>query len=79
MTYVYIIRSLSDGSRRYFGITSDLKIRLKEHNAGRSPHTAKYVPWRLETYIAFADKQKAMMFERYLKTGSGKAFSRKRF
>jgi putative endonuclease len=64
MTYAYIIRGLPDSSKRYFGITSDLKVRLKDHNAGRSLHTAKYGPWRLETYIASADRQKAIMFLR---------------
>jgi putative endonuclease len=43
----------------------------------KSSHTAKYKPWRLVTYIAFADKPKAEAFERYLKSGSGHAFARK--
>jgi putative endonuclease len=58
--------------------TSDLRKRLAEHNSGRSPHTAKYVPWRLVTYVAFSDEQKAETFERYLKSGSGHAFASKR-
>ena len=33
----------------------------------------------METYIAFSDKEKAMAFERYLKTGSGREFSRRLF
>jgi len=33
----------------------------------------------LLTYHAFQDKYKAYDFERYLKTGSGKAFASKRF
>ncbi len=78
MFYVYILRNLSNPLRRYFGITRDLRSRLAEHNAGRSEHTAKYVPWMVETYIAFSDKRKAIDFERYLKTGSGQAFSKKR-
>lgn len=78
MVYVYILRSLSAPSKRYFGITSDLRKRLKDHNAGRSSHTARFAPWQLETYVAFTNKQKAIEFERYLKTGSGRAFSRRR-
>lgn len=78
MTYVYILKSLVDSSKRYFGITSNLKRRMHEHNYGHSCHTTKYLPWQLETYIAFRDKQQAVRFEKYLKTGSGKAFSKKR-
>jgi putative endonuclease len=37
-----------------------------------------YAPWRLVTYVAFSDEQKAESFERYLKSGSGHAFARKR-
>jgi putative endonuclease len=76
--YVYLIESLSERCQRYVGATADLKQRLDEHNDGRSFHTAKYKPWRLITYVAFAERTKAEAFERYLKSGSGHAFARKR-
>ncbi len=79
MVYVYLIESLSISGQRYVGITVDLKRRLQEHNAGKSAHTSKYLPWRLVTYIAFSDRNKAEAFERYLKSGSGHAFAAKRF
>ena len=78
MRYVYLLQSESSLDQRYVGITSDLKQRLAEHNGGKSSHTSKYVPWKLVTYIAFSDEQKAETFERYLKSGSGHAFARKR-
>ena len=78
MRYVYLLQSESSLDQRYVGITSDLKQRLAEHNAGKSPHTSKYVPWKLVTYVAFLDEQKAEFFERYLKSGSGHAFAKKR-
>ena len=78
MHYVYLIESLSEHGQRYVGVTVDLKQRLDEHNAGKSFHTTKYKPWRLVTYIAFAERTKAEAFERYLKSGSGHAFARKR-
>lgn len=78
MKYVYILRSLSHPEQRYFGITSDLRQRLKDHNQGRCKHTSKFCPWRVETYIGFSDERRAVAFEKYLKTGSGKAFSGKR-
>ncbi len=78
MYYVYLIESESVPGRRYVGLTSDLRRRLDDHNAGKSPHTAKYKPWRLVTYIAFSDRRKAEEFERYLKSGSGHAFANRR-
>ena len=78
MRYVYLLQSETVAGQRYVGATSDLRKRLAEHNAGRSPHTSKYAPWRLVTYLAFSDDQKAETFERYLKSGSGHAFASKR-
>jgi predicted GIY-YIG superfamily endonuclease len=76
--YVYLLRSESDPTRVYVGITDHLDHRLSEHNAGKAKHTSKYRPWRIETYLAFTDHQMAVAFERYLKTSSGIAFARKR-
>ena len=77
MIYVYLLESASSG-QRYVGITNDLKRRMVDHNAGKSRHTSKFTPWRLVTYVAFDDQPKAETFERYLKSGSGHAFARKR-
>ena len=76
MTYVYILRSVS-GDHYYVGMTEDLRNRLSRHNAGDVPHTAKYRPWVVKTYVAFSDAQRAVNFERYLKTASGRAFAKK--
>ena len=78
MYYVHLIESLSVQGERYVGMTTDLKQRLREHNQGKSSHTKKFGPWKLITYIAFTDRAKAEAFERYLKSGSGHAFARKR-
>jgi predicted GIY-YIG superfamily endonuclease len=78
MRYVYLIQSQSSAGQRYVGVTSDLRRRLTEHNAGKSPHTSRYVPWKLVTYVAFSDEDQAEAFERYMKSGSGHAFAKKR-
>ena len=78
MRYVYILESLAEADRFYVGVTGDLKARLKKHNSGGVPHTSKFAPWRIKTYLGFSDEHQASMFERYLKTASGRAFSRKR-
>jgi predicted GIY-YIG superfamily endonuclease len=78
MKYVYLIQSISYPTQRYIGITNDLKARLQSHNDGQSPHTSKFKPWKLITYIAFSDEFKAIEFETYLKSGSVRAFADKR-
>ena len=78
MNYVYLLQSIEHPDQGYVGLTDDLRHRLKVHNSGGSPHTAKYKPWRLITYVAFSDKHKAVLFERYLKSHSGRAFAKKR-
>jgi putative endonuclease len=79
MKYVYLIQSIRHPRRNYIGLTSNVKRRLKVHNEGGSPHTAKFKPWKLVTYMAFSDESKALDFEKYLKSGSGRAFAKKRF
>jgi predicted GIY-YIG superfamily endonuclease len=75
--YVYLLESGSTERQRYVGITTDLKRRFAEHNAGKSLHSSKYKPWRLATYVAFSDELKAASFEKYLKFGSGHAFAKR--
>ena len=77
MYYVYILRSSKSGIL-YYGYTDNLKRRLKEHNDGLSKFTKGHLPWALVFYAAFMDKQTAKDFERYIKSGSGKAFAYKR-
>jgi predicted GIY-YIG superfamily endonuclease len=72
--YVYILQSLSHPNQIYTGITANLKKRLAEHNAGWVPHTSKFTPWEIRTATAFKGKERAVAFERYLKSGSGRAF-----
>ena len=53
MRYVYLLQSELTGSQRYIGVTSDLRRRFADHNAGKSAHTSKFRPWRLVSYVAF--------------------------
>ncbi len=79
MFYVYVLRSESHPDQTYVGSTSDLKKRLAEHNSGKSIHTNKFKPWKLEAYIALPQKSLAEKLEKYLKTGSGRAFAKRHF
>jgi putative endonuclease len=76
--YVYILTSQSESNRHYIGRTGNLAGRLKAHNQGRVAHTSKHRPWQVETALAFRNKEKAIAFEKYLKTHSGRAFATKR-
>jgi putative endonuclease len=55
MKYVYILQSLT-GAHFYTGITDDLDARLSKHNSGAVIHTSKFNPWRIKSYVAFADE-----------------------
>ena len=78
MWYVCILQSVDFPDQQYTGATSDLKQRLADHNAGKSSHTAKFAPWVLLWYSVFLDKYRALEFETYLKSHSGRAFAKKR-
>ena len=78
MHYVYILKSQKDRSKFYIGETIDLAVRLKQHNKGMCSYSRRFAPWSIETYITFSNAKLAKEFERYLKTGSGKAFLKRR-
>jgi predicted GIY-YIG superfamily endonuclease len=76
---VYVIQSTVDRRRYYAGVTSAVEGRLAIHNSGGSKHTASLRPWRLVASVEFATESSAVAFERYLKTGSGRAFAKRHF
>lgn len=78
MNYVYLLRSIGRPDQTYVGFTQDLKARIQDHNQGKSYHTSKFKPWQLVTYLGFSDRSRALEFEKYLKSHSGKAFANKR-
>ncbi len=70
--YVYI---LSCADKTYYtGCTSNLADRLNRHKHGWVPATKGRLPVNLEMYHVFADKYIAFSYEKYLKSGSGRAF-----
>jgi len=77
MFYVYTLRC-SDGNL-YTGCTEDLKDRFSRHQDGHVPATAGRRPVEIITYTALSDKHKAFEFEKYLKSGSGRAFVKRHF
>lgn len=76
MYYVYSLKC-NDGC--YVGCTDNLRDRIERHQKGNVPATAKRLPVKIDFYLAINDKYKAFNFEKYLKSGSGRAFINKHF
>jgi putative endonuclease len=77
--FVYILRSQTDPARHYVGITSDVDERLEWHNAGPTGFTLDHRPWSLVVTMEFRNEGEAVRFEKYLKSGSGRAFTKRHF
>lgn len=77
--YVYILQSTVKEETFYVGATQDIRSRLHKHNKGDVSHTKKHRPWIIKNAVAFDEKSKALSFEKYLKTHSGRAWSKKHF
>jgi len=75
--FVYILRSDRDPKRHYVGVTSDVDNRLGWHNHGPCGHTVEHRPWSLAVTIEFPTEEQALRLERYLKSGSGRAFAKR--
>lgn len=74
---VYVLRSRSDRTRYYTGVTSNWRARLEAHNVGQCSHTVNGRPWEIDVLVRFRDERRALAFERYLKSGSGCAFAKR--
>jgi len=64
---------------KYVGLTSNVATRLAWHNAGENVHTARDRPWHVVVSLEFTTPRAAYRFERYLKSGSGRAFATRHF
>jgi putative endonuclease len=78
MHYVYLLNSIPYPDKFYVGYTLDVHDRLNVHNEGGSVYTKDHRPWEVIFYCCFSSKAKALAFEKYLKTHSGRAFAQKR-
>ena len=77
--FVYILRSETDPSRHYIGRAANVNERLEWHNAGPCGYTTRHRPWRVIVAIEFLGEPMAARFEKYLKSGSGRAFATRHF
>jgi len=75
--YVYLMEC-SDGTF-YTGCTNNIKDRLERHKRGDIKYTSTRLPVKILSFTAFRDKYIAYNYEKYLKSGSGRAFARRHF
>lgn len=78
MKFIYILNSAKSPDQFYSGMTDNLESVLNKHNGRQVAETAKYAPWNLRTYIAFADEGRAFAYQNYLKTDQGKNYIKNR-
>ena len=76
-TYVYMLKCADNTF--YVGKTNNIIDRLNRHEKGEIKYTSSRLPIELITYTAFFDEYLAARFEKYLKSGSGRAFSKRHF
>ena len=77
MWYVYFLE-LNNGDI-YVGSTDDLRRRFSSHQQGHVIINARIFAGDASCLCAVQDQAAARSLERYFKSGSGKAFAKKRF
>jgi putative endonuclease len=73
MFYVYLIQSEVDSSF-YIGYTSNLELRIKQHNKGESTYSRRKKPWKLVYSEELENKTSALKREKFLKKQKNKDF-----
>ena len=71
MPFIYVLRSLKTG-QLYTGATTNLEIRMSQHNSNQSRSTKNRGPWTLVHSERFATIGEALRREKELKTGKGR-------
>ena len=67
MFFIYVLQSEQTG-QYYIGSAKDVSLRLAQHNAGRTPSTKSYRPWKLIYTEAYDTLSKARQRERKVKS-----------
>jgi predicted GIY-YIG superfamily endonuclease len=77
--FVYVLKNGALRPKYYVGLTANVALRVIEHNDGKCLHTAKGRPWRVHIVVEFDDQSRAVRFEKYLKSESGRALAKRHF
>lgn len=76
MWTVYILKC--PDNTYYVGCTRNMAERLMRHEKGQLQYAFSRLPVQIAHQSVLFDKYKAYGFEKYLKSGSGRAFAHKR-
>lgn len=71
--FVYVLKSKID-NKNYYGLTSDLEKRIKDHNTGKVKSTKNRIPLHLVYHETVEGLEKAISKERYFKSGFGRKY-----
>jgi len=77
MFYTYVLQSKKDG-KQYTGATNDLRKRFSQHQKNQVLSTKGRGPFEIIYYEACLNSHDAFAREKYLKSGHGKFYLKKR-
>lgn len=77
MYYFYTLRFYKN-NKLYYGYTSNLRRRIKEHRSGKSDFTSRNGQFSLIFYEAYINEKDARDAEKYFKTGHGRKVLREK-
>ncbi len=75
--YVYILISEIRKNWSYVGQTDNLERRINEHNKGKVKSTKGMCPLKIVHTESYLSRDKSLMRENYLKSGSGREEKKK--
>jgi putative endonuclease len=75
--FVYVLKSADPTPYFYVGRTSD--VPASPATTPAAALTPRATPWQLHVVVELPNEQSALDFERYLKSGSGRAFAKRHF
>ncbi|HTE48480.1 MAG TPA: GIY-YIG nuclease family protein [Candidatus Paceibacterota bacterium] len=73
MYFVYVLKSKKD-YKLYYGLTDNLKRRIREHNNGEVSSTKSRVPFELVYFENTRNIKEARQREKYFKSGFGRKY-----
>ncbi len=77
---MYTVYILKCADKTYYkGCSGNFTQRLNAHKKGKVNFTKARLPIEVVLTLNFNCKKKAFLFEKYLKSGSGRAFAKRHF
>ncbi|TAD84590.1 MAG: GIY-YIG nuclease family protein [Bacteroidetes bacterium] len=74
MFYAYVLESLSDSKYHYKGSCQDLRLRLLQHNGGKTKSNKAFAPFKVLHHEVFETRLEAVATEKYWKTAAGRRY-----